>query len=159
MAPCLSEAQRQTLNANIIFLLNKWWATRGAHCCWPDWPAVPRIFPTPLLAASLPGWLWLICTSHKKFNFISPFLISYSADRYVAQCIRRKQSTLDNNYKTGLGLGPGPGPREWPPELGPRRPISTQKSAKQCWWKKLMLFSISFFQFWPTERAGKTNSK
>lgn len=23
MAPCLSEAQRQTLNANIIFLLNK----------------------------------------------------------------------------------------------------------------------------------------
>lgn len=89
------EARRQTLNANIIFLLNK----RGG-----------RGGTAGLLAVAV----WLICTSHKKFNFISPFLISYSARR-----IWRKQSTLDNNYDASESPHPCPSPPPSPSIVAP----------------------------------------
>lgn len=129
MAPCSTprgnchEARRQTLNANIIFLLNKRGGKGG------------RGAVAGLLAVAV----WLICASHKKFNFISPFLISYSARR-----IWRKQSTLDdNNYDA-----PDPGFQIQGPV---RKPEPWENNAKKSAWLALYLyifFSLSLLLFW-----------
>lgn len=110
--------------------------------------------------------VWLICASHKKFNFISPFLISYSARR-----IWRKQSTLDdNNYDA-----PDPGFQIQGPV---RKPEPWENNAKKNAWLALYLyisytflffFSLSLFFFFDilfpfcrmlhARATSKTNSK
>lgn len=77
--------------------------------------------------------VWLICASHKKFNFISPFLISYSARR-----IWRKQSTLDNNYDA-----PYPGFQI----LDPYVSQSHENNAKKSAWLALYLYISYTFLF------------